>query len=473
MATNEFQAGVGRVDITPPLSAPHASWGAQLHVLPDGVETALWVTALVVGDKTTTAALIDLDLVIVSREESEAIRAAVGEALGIPPSAVRVSVTHNHAGPPPSAWNWTREGASALAGYYALLPAYAAGAARLAAANRRAATAAVGSGESRVAVNRREISPEGRPVTGVNPEGPIDPEVFVLRIDAATGDPLAAVVGYTMHPTTLGPGNRIVSPDWPGHLKRTVESLTGATCLFAQGATGDIGPGPDGFTDDLSVPRRLGTMVGCEASRVFLGLGSAAVQHRHERVWESGAPLGRWTAEPVAVSTPAVAVRSEMVALPLIEQPPLATAKTRVDEAEQRLHALKAANAPAAEVEAATFVTKRANMALFRVERYGGQSDAPVEVHLLKIGPAVLVGTEGEPFAAIGQAVKADSPWPATWFGGYTGGWAGYVPTADAYPLGGYEVETSPFAPEAAERLVAGTLAALERLHGDETEGPA
>jgi len=73
----------------------------------------------------------------------------------------------------------------------------------------------------------------------------------------------------------------------------------------------------------------------------------------------------------------------------------------------------------------------------------------------------VLVGTEGEPFAAIGQAVKAQSPWPATWFGGYTGGWAGYVPTADAYPLGGYEVDTSPFTPGAADRLVAGTLAAL------------
>src|SRR5215207_11642304 len=57
------------------------------------------------------------------------------------------------------------------------------------------------------------------------------------------------------------------------------------------------------------------------------------------------------------------------------------------------------------------------------------------------------------------------SPWPATWFGGYTGGWAGYIPTPDAYPQGGYEVDTSPFAPEAAGRLVMETLAALEELH--------
>ena len=463
-----FRAGVGRVTITPPLTAPHASWGAQVHVLPDGVEADLWATALVVDDGATRAAWIDLDLVIVSSAESDAIRAAVAAALGIPADAVRVSVTHNHAGPPPSAWNWTRQGQEALDGYYALLPQYAAGAARLALQNLRPARVATGSGESRVAVNRREIAPDGRPVTGVNPDGPIDPEVFVLRIDGREGEPLAVVVGYTMHPTTLGPTNRLISPDWPGHLKRTVEALTGATCLFAQGATGNIGPGPDGFTDDVGVVRRLGKQIGCEAARVYLGLRLPAVRHRHERIWESGAPLGTWTAEPLPEGEPVVRVMTRDVALPLIAQPPLAEARARVEEAQRRLDELKAASATAAEVEAATFVTKRSNMALSRAQMYGGRQSFPVALHLLQIGPAVLVGTEGEPFAEIGLAVKAGSPFPGTWFGGYTGGWAGYIPTADAYPRGGYEVDTSPFAPEAADRLAAETLAALEDLENQQ-----
>lgn len=457
-----FRAGVGRVTITPPLTAPHASWGAQVHVLPDGVESDLWATALVVDDGETRAAWIDLDIVIISGAESDAIRAAVAEVLEIPSQAVRVSVTHNHAGPPPSAWNWTRQGQAALDGYYALLPEYAAGAAQLALQNLRPARVAVGSGESRVAVNRRETAPDGRMVTGVNLEGAIDPEVFVLRIDDRAGGPLAAVVGYTMHPTTLGPSNRFISADWPGYLKRTVETLTGATCLFAQGATGDIGPGPDGFTDDAAVVRRLGAQVGCEAARVYLGLDLPAVRRRHERVWESGAPLGRWTREALDEREPAVRVQSQEIALPVIAQPPLAEARARVDEAQRRLDDLKEGEAPAAEIEAATFATKRANMALSRAEMYGGQETFSVELHLLQIGPATLIGTEGEPFAAIGMAVKDGSPFPATWFGGYTGGWAGYIPTADAYPLGGYEVDTSPFAPEASARLVAETLAALQ-----------
>ncbi|HEY7032420.1 MAG TPA: hypothetical protein VH482_13860, partial [Thermomicrobiales bacterium] len=107
MAANGFRAGVGRVEITPPLTAPHASWGAQVHVLPDGVEAALWATALVVDDGATRAAWIDLDIVVITGEEAQAIRAAVAATLGIPEAQVRVSVTHNHAGPPPSAWNWT------------------------------------------------------------------------------------------------------------------------------------------------------------------------------------------------------------------------------------------------------------------------------------------------------------------------------------------------------------------------------
>lgn len=464
MRASQFQAGVGRVSITPPLSAPHASWGAQVHVFPDGVEADLWATVLVVSDGATMAAFVDLDLVIVSREESDAIRAAVARVLEIPPARVRCSVTHNHAGPPPSAWDWTEEGGGALRGYYRELPAYASGAARLALRGLRPARVAVGSGESRVAVNRRETAPDGRTVTGTNPDGIIDPQVFVARIDGAAGDPLATIVGYTMHPTTMGPSNRLVSPDWPGHLKRTVESLTGATCLFAQGATGDVGPGPDGYTDDVRVIRRLGAAVGCEAARVYLGMHLPAVRYEHARVWESGAPLGTWQAVPIEEPAPVVRAVSRQIHLPVRALPSLAEVEADVQDAVGHLNALKKRDAPAAAIEAATFRAKRANMTLFRVQTFGGRETFPVDLHLLQIGPAVFTGVECEPFCAIALAIKEQSPFPHTWFGGYTGGWFGYVPMPDAYPRAGYEVTTSPYTPDAAATLVAETSAALREL---------
>ena len=46
----------------------------------------------------------------------------------------------------------------------------------------------------------------------------------------------------------------------------------------------------------------------------------------------------------------------------------------------------------------------------------------------------------------------------------FAGGWAGYVPMAEDYPLGGYEVEVSPFAPEAARIVVEGAGELLQSM---------
>jgi hypothetical protein len=419
----------------------------------------------VVADDGEMAAVVDVDLVAVTPGDARAIRTEVARVLGVAPEKVRVTETHNHAGPPPSTWAWMKDGTAALKRYYAELPDRAAGAAMAALKTLRPARVAAGAGESRVAVNRRERSPDGRMATGVNPDGVIDPHVFVLRIDGRDERPLAAIVGYTAHPTTMGPTNRRFSADWPGHLKRTVEAITGATCLFAQGATGNVGPGPEGFTDDARVIHRIGGAVGCEAARVYLGLQVPPAQFRHERVWESGAPLGKWVGVREPDADARVAVMTREIRLPLRAHPPLAQAEAQAEDARRRLNDLVDRGAPAAEVEAATFVTKRAAMTVERSRTFAGKSELPVELHLLQIGPAVLAGIPAEPFAEIGLAIKSRSPFPHTWFGGYVGGWSGYIPTPEEYPRGGYEVETSPFTPEAAARVVEDTVAALADLH--------
>lgn len=461
MSDTTFSAGIGRATITPPLNAVHAGWGAQTHTLPEGVDRDLLATVLVVDDGVERAAFCEAELVIVSREESDAIRAAVAAELEIAPANVRMSISHNHAGPPPGSWNWAGDGMEPLRRYYATLPDRIAGAARAAKLAMRPARIGWGRGESHVAVNRREPGPSGRVVTGVNPDGEIDPEVLVVRIDGDDGATIGTIVGYTMHPTFMGPPNRLISPDWPGHMRHTVEQVTGAPCLFAQGATGDVGPGPRGFRDDLRALRALGGQVGCEAARVALSLDIPAVRYEHKRVQESGAPLSLWKAIPVEEEPPVVRARDVSLELPVAEQPSPEAARNDVDAARRRLDELRSSGAPAGEVEAATFVVKRATMALNRVEMYHGRETADVTMHLLRIGPVVFAGVEGEPFCGTGRRVKAASPFPATWFGGYTGGWAGYIPTPEAFPQGGYEVETSPFAAEAADELEAQVIAAL------------
>ncbi|MDF2724951.1 MAG: hypothetical protein K0Q59_4626, partial [Paenibacillus sp.] len=92
-------AGVARAVINPPLTVPHAGWGAQAHVFPDGIESDLWATVLYVADGTTCGLLVDLDFSHYSIEQASAMRSRLERELGFDQSAIRISTTHTHAGP--------------------------------------------------------------------------------------------------------------------------------------------------------------------------------------------------------------------------------------------------------------------------------------------------------------------------------------------------------------------------------------
>ena len=62
-----------------------------------------------------------------------------------------------------------------------------------------------GLGEVHFAVNRRELTPEGVRI-GINPSGPIDPQVPVLRILSEAGRLRAVVFGYACHNTARTAG---------------------------------------------------------------------------------------------------------------------------------------------------------------------------------------------------------------------------------------------------------------------------
>ena len=91
----------------------------------------------------------------------------------------------------------------------------------------------------------------------------------------------------------------------------------------------------------------------------------------------------------------------------------------------------------------------------------------------LRIGDVALVGGAGEVFIEIAQAVQERSPFDHTMYLGYTNGDVGYIPTAAAYPEGGYEVDSAHFhynlpaavAPDSAGRVVDTSVALLESLH--------
>jgi hypothetical protein len=412
--------------------------------------------------------IVDIDCMYLFEAEAAAVRGRIAALTGLPEGNIRISYTHTHSGPVSgSTWSaWMTEGAEMVAGYDARLADEAAGAAWAAVREMEPVRIAAGSGASDIAVNRRYQRPnDGVVVVGRNPDGPVDYEVQVIRLDTLEGAPLAAIVNYACHPITVGPDNDLITPDYPGVVKRVVEGATGATCLFLQGAAGDIGPVRGVAQHGAGEYMRLGTLLGLEASRVWWQIELPPRTEAYAGTLESGAPLAIYDEDPVPEPDRALRVISRVVDLPIRQ---LGDADAFDAEFAARIAELDGlrANGSDETIRQQTMLAKRAGMRAGLARKLEDRETWGVELHGIALGDDIaLVGMAAEPFAATGMAIKAGSPFARTLVSGYTGvGWA-YMPTADAYPLGGYEVEVTPFAPDAAELMEQAAAAMLGELH--------
>jgi len=320
-----------------------------------------------------------------------------------------------------------------------------------------------GFGTCAVGVNRRQKLADGRMVVGVNPDGPADHAVGVLRLRDESGGTLATVVQYGCHPTTLGFENRLHSPDYPGAAKRFVERNLGGVCLFLQGCAGNVGPGPEGFGADVAAMRRIGETLGAAAVQTALEIDGRSRTHRFSRVVESGAPLGVWTSE-ARPGDETLAAACKTVALPLKELPPYREAKAAYERFAEELDELRRRRAPGEEIRDATYKVKRARIAMYNAELYAGRKEALIEAHFIRLGDAVLAGAPLEPFAETGMEIRRRSPFAHTFVGGYANGVIAYLPVAAAYGEGGYEAESSPYAMGAAEKFADEVVGCLHAL---------
>jgi hypothetical protein len=89
---------------------------------------------------------------------------------------------------------------------------------------------------------------------------------------------------------------------------------------------------------------------------------------------------------------------------------------------------------------------------------------APFVLTVGCVGDVALVGLGGEVFDEIGQAIKTASPFPQTFVLTHCNAAGGYLPTRSSYAEGGYEVQSSPFAPGADEKVIGEATRMLQSL---------
>jgi len=250
-------------------------------------------------------------------------------------------------------------------------------------------------------------------------------------------------------------------------MKRVVESATGSTAFFLQGACGDIGPVRGVARNGQHEYRRLGSMLGHEASRVWWELEVPGRAERYVGTLESGSPLAIYADEPLPEAARHLRVISRTVDLPTKQVGDLATFEAESAAHIARLNELRAGGGDPEEIRRATMLAKRATMRAGLARDLEGTSERAVEIQGFALDSDIaLLAISAEPFAELGLRIKADSPFASTLVSGYSNIHWAYLPTASAYPLGGYEIEVTPFAPEAADLMVEACLSLLRELRG-------
>ena len=236
----EFRAGAARIDITP---APDAglllSGYAGRNQGFTGIHDKIYVRAIVMDDGSGPAALVAAEVIGIREAAWKRITEGIQKETGIPADRVLLASVHTHAAPQTGVYEGV---ANAKQGaWIATFEESVVSAVKQAKATLQPARVGFGTGRANVSVNRRARMADGTWGLGINPDGPSDKTVAVLKFETASGEPLALFSNYAVHGTVMGPHNLEVSGDLPGAAARFVEQQFGGKVIapWTSGAAGD------------------------------------------------------------------------------------------------------------------------------------------------------------------------------------------------------------------------------------------
>jgi hypothetical protein len=423
-----LKGGCAKVNITPPLGIPLIGSKGQPS---DDILDELYAKALVLNDGSTTLAIVSVDLLYTPLEEiTNPVRSIIKEKIGIPDQNVLICATHTHSGPEVfTRLKVPREGrvpASQIdQSYLATLIKKIASSVLIAYKNMQEVKIGTAKGEvQEIVYNRRaktkdgsvkmaftlpdevttirrateytegtektkkssEVSVLSVAKSRIEPElvfGPIDPEVWVLRVEDANGQIVGSIVNFACHPVCIYPYlSTTISADYPAYATQVVEQTEGGTCLFALGTAGNIVPIKRG----LKPCQQIGKALGAEALR------------RLQLVSTSG-------------DVTLKAIRKE-IKLPTKKAPS----------------------------EDKTAKNSKTTGLPLRLPTQGGAAGyVNTEIQVLKLGDIYILGLPGEILVEVGLAIKRKAGVEKLFVVSLSNDAIGYVCHDQAYDEGGYE----------------------------------
>ncbi|MDZ4684551.1 MAG: neutral/alkaline non-lysosomal ceramidase N-terminal domain-containing protein [Planctomycetaceae bacterium] len=245
----EWKAAAAKAKITPTESMWMAGYASR-NKPSEGVAQDLFAKALVIEDSAgKRLAIVTLDLIGVPRALREAVEQQARQQFGLPPEALLMNASHTHCGPElrvpraeTDAGTDSARAAQALA-YSSMLQTTILKLIGDAIAKLEPVNLSYSHARCGFAMNRRLPTDNGYQ-NSPYPDGPVDHDVPVLRIEAE-GKLRAILFGYACHNTTLSFYQ--FCGDYAGYAQEYLEAAhPEAIALFVTGCGADQNPYPRG-----------------------------------------------------------------------------------------------------------------------------------------------------------------------------------------------------------------------------------
>jgi hypothetical protein len=417
----DWKAAASKIEITPSESMWMAGYASRKKPS-EGVAQPLYAKALALEDaRGTRLVIVTTDLIGIPRRLRDDVAAEVNKRFKLPPESLLLNASHTHCGPELRSHKYSllkldderqRQGES----YYQALEQKIVKIIGQSLGELRPARLTYQHARAGFAMNRRTPTDNGYQ-NHPNPDGPVDHDVPVLKVDSAEakGEPIALAFGYACHNTTLHFYQ--FCGDYAGFAQEYLEAAhPGTVAMFVNGASGDQNPYPRGT---LELARQHG--------RALANGVEAALQ---TNATELPGPL---------------AVAYDEATLEFAPPPSREQLQRDVQSPVER-------------------EARHAELLLKELEQNGKIRDTyNYPVQAVAFGDELLlVALAGETVVDFSLRLKKELAGPAVWFAGYSNDVFGYVPSLRVLKEGGYEGGGAmlfsslpgPFAPSVEERIV-------------------
>lgn len=392
-----LKIGCAKKIITPKTGCLLAGYGSR--IVSKEIHDSLFISGIYFQTGSSQALLLSYDLLGLDEDTVHDIRLRCSKKLGLKPSQIVLTCTHTHSGPHTrriSDMPFDQEYVDGL--------------------KQLSVEAAASTVEKLIStevyhysakcfenVNRRIQFPDHSCINLPEykeleklADGITDPELGILYFcQYQTGVLIATLVNYAAHPLTCQSGGEAslkISSDYPGVIRDSVEKQLGGICVFTSGACGNLHP--KGFESGFERTEQMGKSMAEEVVKGF------TVVQRQKNKYH-------------------------------LDSSSIETRCAKVELSKRK---------------------KGCREKTLPLYRYSQKIVA--EVQFFRLGSCCFVGVPGEVLTEFGLEVKWHSPFKKTFILYNSTAYLSYIPHANAYVGGSYEVETSHFSPYSSFNLL-------------------